>query len=113
MRNRKSLLLLAGVTLPMAGCCVYYVVGAVVHGRSLEYAYAQLAPGMTSDQVRQVMGRDVPSRYDGPLRTRALTPDEARRCDYTLVYSNPYYLDPSIYCYFASDDRLINADLFD
>ncbi len=111
----KTLLALTILPLAIAVC-------GVVHWRSLvrseaeflHAAHQELKPGIAVERVTQIMGREPGLRFEEPrLADGLLPPEETRRCAYTLVYTNPYYLDPAVYCYFDVDDELIAAQCFD
>ena len=104
--------LAASIVLGFAFLCIWgYNVAS--HGERLRTAHTKLAVGMTIQQVTKVMGSDARLRFDGPRISHVLTTDEADRCVYTLAFTNPYYLDPAIYCYFDADDILIAAHRFE
>ena len=65
---------------------------------------------MSVEDVMQIMGNDAPIRYQAhPRDTHVLSLDVADRCVYTPAFTNPYYLDPAIYCYFDANDILLAA----
>jgi hypothetical protein len=114
--RRKHLVLAIVAMLPVALCVSLLVVWLNLvrfEAEALHAAHSELNPGMSVERVTQIMGREAGLRFEEPRNARALTSNEASRCAYTLVYMNPYYLDPAVYCYFDVDDKLVAADCFD
>ena len=91
----------------------YWLFLACSHGNALRSAYTQLEEGMSDEDVMRMMENDAPVRYHKTAATDVLSSDASDKCEYTLVFRNPYYLDPQIYCFFDSNDNLLGAHCFE
>ena len=110
MGKGRSLLPLLAIPLVPFGI---YIILAVSAGFSLRRSCGELQVGMSAEDVVGIMGKEPNLRYDGPRLDYVLTEDQKSRCNYTLVFSNPYAIDPAIYCYFDADDFLVASHRFE
>ena len=83
------------------------------HAEDLRAAHRDLRAGMSVEQVTQTIGREARLKFDGPQIADDLTTYDASRCAFTLAYTNPYHLDPAVYCYFDANDELITAHCYE